>query len=132
MTVYDYIASCNPSGAKRVINSYGYRVINPSTMGRNLRLLVAQEGEPALRSILELHPDKEIIVDVFGHSAESSKTESKNFLNADGATLETMFSTSKNAQANSDATNKMVLQGNTFLYVTAIVVVSAIVLKKLI
>ena len=64
-SVYDYIAKNNPQGAKTVCESFGYQVTNVHSMSQNLKDLVNNEGENALVEIMELHPDKDIILDYF-------------------------------------------------------------------
>lgn len=128
MTMYDYIANTNPRGAKEIIQSYGYKVVNPKTMGANLRMLVAQEGEPALRNIVELHPDKEIILEVMGSSDNKN-----NFFSADGLSgLGLIAENNKNQQAqlqSSDST-KLAMQTNALVMVAAIIIAAAIITNK--
>lgn len=64
-TVYHYIADHAPSASRSIIESFGYRVVDPRRMGDNLRTLVANEGEDALTQVLALHPDKEVILELF-------------------------------------------------------------------
>ena len=86
MNFYEYIAKTNPMGSKKVIQEFGYRVVDGRRMGENLRMLVAQEGEPALRAIAELHPDKELLLDVFAPKDGDCgcKKKSESFMGADG------------------------------------------------
>jgi hypothetical protein len=127
MTMYEYIANTNPRGAKEIIQSYGYKVVNPRSMGANLRMLVAQEGEPALRNIVELHPDKEIILEVMGSDNKN------NFLGADGLSgLGLIAENNKNQQAqlqSSDST-KLAMQTNALVMVAAIIIAAAIITNK--
>jgi len=48
-----------------IVNSFGYEITNRSDLGRSLRELVANVGEPALVKVLENHPDKDVILEVF-------------------------------------------------------------------
>src|SRR6056300_1321663 len=107
MTIYEYIAANNPVGAKRVIESFGYKVINPKSMGDNLRMLVAQEGEPALKSVVDLLPDKELIIEIYGNEKES-----ENFYGADGILQSAVLS---NNQQQSDGNQKLAHQTNTLI-----------------
>lgn len=63
MDVYKYIAESNPEVAKNVIESFGYEYANTPDMG--LSQLVAREGETALKKIMQNHPDKDIIIEMF-------------------------------------------------------------------
>ena len=49
MTIYEYIAVNNPTQAERLIRRFGYESLRGSDLGDNLREVVAQEGEEALR-----------------------------------------------------------------------------------
>lgn len=66
MNVYDYVAVSNPTASKDIINSFGYQIKRKSNMGSNLKHLVAVEGEPALKMILENHPDKDVLLEIYG------------------------------------------------------------------
>jgi hypothetical protein len=74
MNVYDYVANSNPSQAKNIITSFGYKV-KGRDMGQNLKQLVALEGEPALRMVMENHPEKEVILEMFQIDSKPSECE---------------------------------------------------------
>jgi hypothetical protein len=93
MDLYNYVAGSNPIGSQGIINSFGYKVVNKNDMGGNLKSLVAKEGEDALKMVMDNHPDKEIILEMYSSSAENDSSgcdkckESKiieKFLNANG------------------------------------------------
>lgn len=90
VTVYHYIAENNPQLAKQIIEHFGYQVVDPRRMGDNLQEVVALEGEDALRLVMNNHPDKAIILELFGESETPCKSceERKIFdkyVNANGA-----------------------------------------------
>ena len=91
MDVYNYLAISNPQKTKDIINSFGYKITDPESMGGNLRTLVAKEGESALKKVIENHPDKEIILELFGEpETVSCKTceereRFEKYLNASGS-----------------------------------------------
>jgi hypothetical protein len=126
MTIYEYIARNNPIGAKRVIESFGYVVTQPKKMGDNLRMLVAQEGHPALKAVVDLHPDKDLILEVFGNS-QSLKATGDNFYGADGLLQSAVLN---NNQQQTDSNNKMVLQTNTLIVALSLLVVAGLILKN--
>jgi hypothetical protein len=126
MTIYEYIARNNPTGAKRVIESFGYVVTQPKKMGDNLRMLVAQEGEPALKAVVDLHPDKDLILEVFGNS-QGFKGTGDNFFGADGLLQSAVLN---NNQQQNDSNNKMVLQTNTLIVALSLLVVAGLILKN--
>ena len=74
MNVYDYVANNNPSQAKNIITSFGYKV-KGKDMGQNLKQLVSLEGEPALKMVMDNHPDKEIILEMFQVENEPMQCE---------------------------------------------------------
>lgn len=92
MTVFDYVAKSNPLSAKRIIESFGYRVTNPHTMGKNLATVVNDQGQSALRAVMDNHPDKEIILELYGKPTQSTTPcgcKDKEYRNASGPTKST-------------------------------------------
>lgn len=71
MSVYQYVADNDPRGAELIINSFGYEVTDRRNLGQSLSELVSQIGEPALRKVMEYHPDKEIILELNGDDKKS-------------------------------------------------------------
>ena len=129
MNFYEYIAKTNPMGAKSVIQQFGYRVVDGRRMGDNLRMLVAQEGEPALRAIAELHPDKDLILDVFApKNGDCGCKKTESFVGAD-STLSSAVLNSNQQQMQSDST-KLALQTNAMLIVATIIIASAIIVTR--
>jgi hypothetical protein len=135
-TVYDYIATNNPQGAKSLCESFGYQVTNPSTMSQNLKSLVNNEGEDALLSIMDMHPDKEFILEMFSNPTQKEDAKGKasdcgcknniegmphlleHFLNASGRTND-------NSEAKALATNT-----NTIIFASCLVLAVAIIFKN--
>tara|TARA_R110000744_G_C19007162_1_gene522531 strand:- start:155 stop:568 length:414 start_codon:yes stop_codon:yes gene_type:complete len=133
-TVYDYIAKNNPQGSKNLCEEFGYQVTNPRTMSENLKMLVNAEGENALESMMDLHPDKEIILEYFskpntkedknsncvcGNNNNISNTPHllEHFLNASGR--------NDNNEAKALATNT-----NTIIFASCLVLAVAIIFKN--
>lgn len=68
MNVYQYIATNNPSFAKSICNQYGYRTVNirsNADLAVCLAKLVNAEGEPAFKDIMNGHPDKDVILELY-------------------------------------------------------------------
>ena len=126
MNIYEYIARSNPQGARMVIQQFGYRITDNKKMGDNLRMLVAQEGEPALKAVVDLHPDKDLILEVFGNS-QGVKGTGDNFFGADGLLQSAVLN---NNQQQNDSNNKMVLQTNTLIVALSLLVVAGLILKN--
>lgn len=95
MSVYQYVAENNPMVAERIIDSFGYTIAKTPDMG--LSQLVANVGEPALKKVMENHPDKEIILEMFSNESNDKKScgcksctsMHDNYLNATGDTTTT-------------------------------------------
>jgi len=130
MNFYEYIAKTNPNGSKKVINEFGYRVVDGRRMGENLRMLVAQEGEPALRAIAEMHPDKELLLEVFAPKDGDCgcKKKGESFMGADGVLTSAVLSNNQQ-QAQSDST-KLAMQTNAMLIAATIIIAAAIIVSK--
>ncbi len=130
-TVYDYIANQNPMGVKQICEDYGYTITNPRTMRRNLKDLVNNEGEKALKSVMEIHPDKEIILEYFGAKEPKKKNCGCNEKRNEERRLdriEAYFNASgnqKTTEAQTLATNT-----NTIIFASALVLAVAIIFKN--
>jgi hypothetical protein len=69
MDVYTYIAINNPDFAIQMCEKYGYDPVNvrrKSDLGNCLQRLVRVEGEGAFRDIMNGHPDKDVLVELYG------------------------------------------------------------------
>ena len=129
MDVYKYIAENNPIVAQGIIESFGYEHANTPDMG--LSQVVAKVGEPALKKVMDFHPDKEIILEMYSNkdscscpSCKASKNAYMNqerFLNVSGSEVV--------GQTKGDNT-AIVLQTNGILIVSAIIIALALTLKK--
>ena len=125
MDVYKYIAESNPIGAQGVIESFGYEYANTPDMG--LSQLVARVGEPALVKIMENHPDKEIILEIFSKDTNTickcgcnSKSQ-EGFLNISGGEV----------AKEKESTNSMIAQQtNAMILVSALFIFTALMIKK--
>ena len=129
MTIYDYIANSNPSASSRIINSFGYSVSDPSDMSSNLRYLVTQEGEPALKAILDAHPDKDIIIETFG----TPKMEPQTSCNCKGRNCSCGRGDFANASGSENGITQASMsahQTNVFLFAAALILAVAIITKK--
>lgn len=71
--MYTYIAESNPSMAKAICHKYGYKLSGVQTkkdLGVCLEQLVAKEGEPALNDIVNNHPDKDLVLEMYQPEAK--------------------------------------------------------------
>ena len=130
MTIYEYIAANNPVQSERIIRRFGYESLQGSHIGDNLREVVAQEGEEAFRAVLDLHPDRDVLVEVYAPKEEKESrgcTKGKcscrknDYMNADGA---------NNMAKETTAAQVSAAQTNTFLMAAALILAVAIIVKK--
>ena len=83
MDVYGYIADANPYVAKGLCHKYGYEttgVRSKSDLGVCLKQLVATQGQNAFIDMMENHPDKDVILELFANNAKPEVQ----YMNADG------------------------------------------------
>jgi hypothetical protein len=143
MNVYEYVAEANPRVAEEIMNSFNYDAINCSDMG--LSQLVDKVGEPALQKVMENHPDKEIILELFSKKEDTkdktcgcdsctnrnrNNDEYFNYLNATGNGQ--VASKPASTTPNDPNTNVHLLanQTNVILVVSALFIATALILKN--
>lgn len=120
--LYQRVASANPQAAAALIRNFGYE-LQTRNIAKGLYLLVQNEGEPALRAIVDIHPDKELILECLAPAPAVAATEKNNtheammFLNASG-----QISQLTEAQKNTQITN-------TFLIASTLIIITALILK---
>jgi hypothetical protein len=134
MSVYQYVADNDPRGAEMIINSFGYEVTDRRNLGQSLTELVSQVGEPALKKIMEYHPDRDIILELNADDLE---------LNADGKksecgcgncarmrTQENYMNASGNETTKETKPDILAHQTNMIVVVATIFIVGALMLKN--
>jgi hypothetical protein len=136
MSVYQYVADNNPRGTQQLIESFGYEITDRRDLGRSLSELVSTIGEPALKKVMDIHPDKDIIVEynvslspsssTCGCSSCKAKEQHNNYMNASGE--DNLASNSTNQPQNN--THLIANQTNVILVVATLFIVSALILKK--
>jgi len=129
MSVYQYVADNDPRGAEMIINSFGYEVTDRRNLGTSLSELVSEVGEPALRKVMEYHPDKEIIMELNSDNKKSEcgcgscgckKTRKQDqYMNASGV------ETPKEAKPDT-----LAHQTNVILVVATLFIVTALIYKN--
>ena len=73
--LYNYVAANNPGAAKAVLDKFGYdasQVDTVEVLGGGLATMVKENGEDALKAILSIHPDKEILTQEFTPTSASA------------------------------------------------------------
>lgn len=133
MSDFNDIARRNPKGAEMVITSFGYEIIDRRDLGRSLNELVSSEGENALRKVMEVHPDKDLILELFANDKKEQKgcscgscmhksMSDMHYLNASGAQA---------TQASQTASsNTLAHQTNAILVVSALFIATALIIKN--
>jgi len=131
MSVYQYVADNDPSGTQQLIQSFGYEITDKRNLGRSLAELVSNVGEPALKKVIDLHPDKGIILEYSVSESPSqsscgcagckSKSTHDKYMNASGTEAPTN---------NTNNTNILAHQTNTILVLATLVIVASLMLKK--
>ena len=90
MTIFEYMASANPNGAKNVINSFGKKANrNPEILAKQLAMCVNKHGQSALYQIALNHPDKALITEC--NMRENEKSEESPMSNAEGQELKKLI-----------------------------------------
>ena len=135
MSVYQYVADSDPRGTQRLIESFGYEITDQRNLGRSLSELVSSVGEPALKKVIDLHPDKDIILEYnvsvmpktnsCGCSSCKSKGGHDKYMNMSGND-----NFADTGVVNTNNTNILAHQTNTILVLATLVIIAGIMLKN--
>jgi hypothetical protein len=132
MDIYTYVATSNPYQAKSILHKYGYSAKDVQTendLGYCLRKLVAYEGEPAFTDILSSHPDKEVLIEKYvSENKSNTNNEYKNCSGDCGCSkrAENHYMNFSGAEASSKSSNQV----SVFILVSALLLATAIIVKK--
>ena len=134
MSVYQYVADNDPRGAEMIINSFGYEVTDRRNLGQSLTELVSQVGEPALKKVMEYHPDRDIILefnaDALELNADGKKSECGCGNCARMRTQEQYMNASGNETTKETKPDILAHQTNMIVVVATIFIVGALMLKN--
>jgi len=138
MNVYLYIAQNNPDAAYEICKKYGYFNINSiEGLANALQGIVAEHGQDSLKEILEIHPEKEVILEVFDDKKKVNEVPLEEVLqkvfdkNKPVEKEKSDCSCMKNADASVSAVpSTAVNQTNTYILVGALIVSLAIISMK--
>jgi hypothetical protein len=143
MNVFRYVAESNPNGAVQIINSFGYDVTSTSDLGKSLSELVAEVGEPAFKKVMDNHPDKDVILELYqsdntkekedkscGCDGCRNKNRDKDYLQYLNVTGSGALANEKNPSSSSTNTHLLANQTNVILVVSALFIATALILKK--
>lgn len=142
MNVFKYVAESNPNGAVQIINSFGYDVTSTSDLGKSLSELVAEVGESAFKKVMDNHPDKDVILELYGSNDTKDKEDKScgcdscrnrtmmndhlQYLNVTGSGK---FADEKSSNSTTN-THLLANQTNVILVVSALFIATALILKK--
>jgi len=125
MNVYYYIAESNPDACYEICKKYGFfQVADLNEMSETMQTIVGKGNEEALKDIMDLHPDKGVILELFEkrENGAMTKAECDTKLNADGLRFRR-----RRMMMGADASKGSASQTNTYILVGAIIVALAIV-----
>jgi hypothetical protein len=126
MDVYEYIAESNPKVAKDIIESFGYEYANTPDMG--LSQLISKVGEPALKRVMDNHPDKELLIEMFSDKQSTAvicgcgNRRQDGFLNISGAEPQ--------KEKDNSGASMIAQQTNAMILVSALFIFTALMIKK--
>ena len=127
MSVYQYVADSDPRGAEMIINSFGYEVTDRSNLGQSLTELVSQIGEPALKKVMEYHPDRDIILEL---NTDNKKSECSCGNCSKNKTQELFMNASGNETPKETKPDTLAHQTNVILVVATLFIVTALIYKN--
>jgi len=127
MSVYQYVADNDPRGAEIIITSFGYEVTDRRNLGQSLKELVSQVGEPALKKVMEYHPDRDIILEF---NADNKNSECGCGNCARTRTQESFMNASGNETPKELKPDTLAHQTNVILVVATLFIVTALIYKN--
>lgn len=131
MDIYTYVASSNPYQAKAILHKYGYSVRNAKTsadIGTCLKDLVIYEGEDALKDIIDSHPDKGIILEMYQPKQNSSECKGGSCGCAKCITKEIQYMNFSGKDE--EKSGRSIREVSIFILASALLLASAIIVKK--
>jgi hypothetical protein len=139
VNVFDYIAYSRPNEAMKVVHDFGYKftgAVTKKDLSKLLGDLVMKEGEPAMKAILAIHPDKDVIVEQFGGTASDCGCNKTGKLNATGPSTDSLLASA--SLMRSPATDQMATMEsrklaslNGALVVSAAIIISTLIFTSL-
>ncbi len=127
MNIYQYIAHNSPDECFQFCNKYGYyEIANIDELGEVSEVIVSQHGEKAFKEILQYHPDREVILEVYQKMPQARTLQ----FEGESVPFEKNPLHAKYFNAEGDSGGKLVNQTNLFILVGAIVISFAILSNK--
>lgn len=131
MDLYTYVAGSNPYQAKSLLHKYGYSATNvkdTKDLGVCLKKLVVNEGEKAFHDVLDCHPDKGVILEVFQKDAPK-QGENNNLIGDCSCNRKREQYMNATGDADTRSTNGT-QQTSVFILAAALLLAAAIIVKN--
>jgi hypothetical protein len=136
MTVYSYISQNNPDGAYEICKKYGYFDVQTlDELSYCLQDIVSTKSEEGLSDVLSIHPEKDVILELYQKKVESEPTSEP--IKPLQTTMPTPIlpDTSSDCSCNmknaeGTQVSSVVNQTNTYILVGALIVSIAIISMK--
>jgi hypothetical protein len=128
MNVYRYIAESNTDAAYQLCQSKGiYEIYSIDDLELALESLVAQGEQQAIK-VFSLHPDKDVITEVFGKKETPIEIKKQEVVVAEKPTnCSCKLNATGDTQPQQQQTNSIVTQTNTYILLGALIVSMAII-----
>jgi hypothetical protein len=69
----DYIVLQKPAESAKIVEKYGYEPPKKvDELVKAVKLLVKKKGEPVIKDLIAIHPEKKLILEVAGHNSDES------------------------------------------------------------
>jgi hypothetical protein len=131
MSVYKYIAELNSNEANNLCVQQGLPdAYDSDELANNLLVIVAQNGESALKNIMELHPDKDLILEMFKCSSCQSKQQTEPpFMDSEITEVQPLMVRPLQQQefANANGMADIAKNTNTIILVSSLIVALAVI-----
>ena len=138
--LYNYVAANSPDAAKQVLDQFGYDASSVDTvevLGSGLATMVKENGEQALKSVLSIHPDKDVILQEFSSPAATPSPAGKSGCGCGGCkgssnAIESYLSkVGAPVSQNNNSSNSMNVQHGNMLLIGGILILAvAIIVTK--
>ena len=98
---YEYIAQAEPYGSLDILNKHGYTLsgenVTTQDIGAALEQMVSENGEQALTDIMAIHPDKGILIELYGTQPTTTNHNPIEFHSEKKEDIKTFFKDPTNA-----------------------------------
>lgn len=139
--LYNYVAANSPGSAKAVLDKFGYdasQVDTVEVLGAGLATMVKENGEDALKAVLSIHPDREVLTQEFTATAAAPASTGKSGCGCGGckgasSALESYLSkvgAPASTNNNSGSSSMNVQHGNMLLIGGILILAVAIIVTK--